>query len=43
MGCVVSQDPSGFGIGPDITVPEIRSRILRLCERAGCVPEGVSR
>jgi len=36
-------DSSGFGIGPDITVPEIRSRILQLCERAGCVPEGVAR
>ena len=36
-------DGSGFGIGPDITVPEIRSRILRLCESAGCVPAGVTR
>jgi len=36
-------DSSGFGIGPDITVPEIRGRMLRLCEAAGCVPEGVAR
>jgi 2-oxoglutarate ferredoxin oxidoreductase subunit alpha len=35
-------DSSGFGIGPDITVPEIRSRVVRLCEAAGCVPEGVA-
>jgi len=39
----LSLDSSAFGIGPDITVPEIRSRILRLCESAGCVPEGVTR
>ena len=32
-------DGSGFGIGPDITVPEIRARILRLCESAGCLPD----
>jgi 2-oxoglutarate/2-oxoacid ferredoxin oxidoreductase subunit alpha len=36
-------DGSGFGIGPDITVPEIRARILRLCESAGCLPSGVTR
>jgi len=35
-------DSSGFGIGPEITVPEIRRRVLRLCEAAGCVPEGAT-
>jgi 2-oxoglutarate ferredoxin oxidoreductase subunit alpha len=39
----LSLDGSGFGIGPEITVPEIRARILRLCDAAGCVPEGVAR
>jgi 2-oxoglutarate/2-oxoacid ferredoxin oxidoreductase subunit alpha len=39
----LSLDGSAFGIGPEITVPEIRSRILRLCDAAGCVPEGVAR
>jgi 2-oxoglutarate ferredoxin oxidoreductase subunit alpha len=39
----LSLDASAFGIGPDITVPEIRARILRLCESAGCLPEGVAR
>ena len=27
----------------EITVPEVRARVLRLCESAGCVPEGVAR
>jgi 2-oxoglutarate ferredoxin oxidoreductase subunit alpha len=39
----LSLDGSAFGIGPEITVPEIRSRILGLCESAGCVPTGVIR
>lgn len=39
----LSLDGSAFGIGPEITVPEIRARVLRLCESAGCVPEGVAR
>ena len=39
----LSLDSSAFGIGPDITVPEIRGRVLRLCEAAGCVPEGAAR
>ena len=39
----LSLDGSAFGIGPEITVPEIRARILRLCESAGVVPEGVAR
>jgi 2-oxoglutarate ferredoxin oxidoreductase subunit alpha len=38
----LSLDSSAFGIGPDITVPEIRRRILALCERAGCRPTGVA-